>query len=131
MVEVAEDYAARSQCTTQPIAGQTASGEDPSTDFRRHGPRRLPAQAVEVEVAAQINGRADLRDEGRLRQVIRNGDLPVRTIQALRSRVDKDQRPGVFLRPGAVARPRVKTSLADRPHTRESTAFNQGSRIIS
>ncbi|WP_152054496.1 IS256 family transposase [Tautonia marina] len=68
------------QSTTQPIAGPTALSDDPLTDILRRGARTLLAQAIEAEVVAYLDGRADLRDEAGRRQVIRNGYLPERTI---------------------------------------------------
>ena len=37
--------------------------EDPLTEILRHGARRLLVQAVEMEVAAFVEGQADLTDD--------------------------------------------------------------------
>jgi putative transposase len=51
------------------------------TDLLRDGARRLLAEAIEAEVAAWIEARAQLRDDAGRRQVVRNGHLPERIIQ--------------------------------------------------
>jgi transposase-like protein len=50
------------------------------TDVLRHGATQLLAQAIQAEVAAYLEERADLRDEQGRRQIVRNGCLPQRTI---------------------------------------------------
>ena len=60
--------------------------EDPLTEVLRLGARRLPAQAVEMEVTSFVEGHADLTDEAGRRRVMRHGDLPERQIQTGRLR---------------------------------------------
>ena len=57
------------------------TGQDVLTEVLRSGARRLLAEAVEAEVAAWIDGRADLEDQAGRQLVVRNGHLPERTIQ--------------------------------------------------
>lgn len=78
---MAEEYAAVEESTTLPIAGPITGSRDALTDLLRDGARRLLAEAVEAEVAAWIDAHAHLKDEGRHRQVVRNGYHPERTIQ--------------------------------------------------
>ena len=54
--------------------------QDVLTDVLRRGAQQLLAQAVEAEVADWINRRQDCRDSDGLRQVVRNGHLPQRTL---------------------------------------------------
>jgi transposase-like protein len=78
---VAEEYAAVDQSTTLPIAGPTPGSQDVLTELLRCGARKLLAEAIEAEVAAWIDGHADLRDGAGRRQVVRNGSSPERAIQ--------------------------------------------------
>src|SRR5262249_20999898 len=52
------------------------------TEILRDGARRMLAQAVEAEVAAWIDAHSHLEDEAGHKQVVRNGHLPPRLIQA-------------------------------------------------
>ena len=54
--------------------------QDVLTDVLRRGAQQLLAQAVEAEVADWIDRRQDCRDSDGLRQVVRNGHLPQRTL---------------------------------------------------
>jgi putative transposase len=53
---------------------------DPLTEVLRTGARALLAQAVEAEVAAFLDGHADVRTEDGRRRVVRHGHLPEREI---------------------------------------------------
>lgn len=55
--------------------------EDPLTEIIRMGARRLLAQAVEMEVAAFVEGQADRTDERCRRRIAGHGYLPEREIQ--------------------------------------------------
>lgn len=57
-----------------------ASSRDVLSDILREGAQRLLSQAIEAEVAAWIEQRADLVNQRGHRQVVRNGHLPARTI---------------------------------------------------
>ncbi len=70
-----------SQSTTDIRIVPSPQGQDVLTDILRAGARRLLAEAIEAEVAAWIDDRADVRDEQGHRQVVRNGHLPERTVQ--------------------------------------------------
>jgi hypothetical protein len=83
-----------------------ASCPDVLTEVCRTGARQMLAQAVEVEVAAYLDSRCELRDEAGRQQVVRNGRLPRRTI--LRSiprrplawrRIERPCRPSMTSRP--------------------------------
>jgi transposase-like protein len=73
--------------------------QDVLTDLLRRGAQQLLAQAVEAEVADWIDRRQDCRDADGLRQVVRNGHLPQRTITtglgpvAVKSPRVQDRRP--------------------------------------
>lgn len=54
--------------------------QDVLTDVLRRGAQQLLAQAIEAEVADWIDRRQDCRDSDGLRQVVRNGHLPQRTL---------------------------------------------------
>jgi transposase-like protein len=53
---------------------------DPLTEVLRTGARALLAQAVEAEVAAFLDGHAEVRTEDGRRRVVRHGHLPEREI---------------------------------------------------
>ena len=57
-----------------------SEAQDVLTDVLRRGAQQLLAQAVEAEVADWIDRRQDCRDSDGLRQVVRNGHLPQRTL---------------------------------------------------
>jgi putative transposase len=69
-----------SQSTAEPIVGLPAPNDDPLTDILRRGARTLLAQAIEAEVVAYLEARAQLKDQAGRQQVVRNGYLPERTI---------------------------------------------------
>ncbi len=71
-----------SQSTTEIRIVPLPKGQDVLTDIPRDGARRMLAQAVEAEVAAWIDAHDHLVDDQGRRQVVRNGHLPERTIQA-------------------------------------------------
>jgi transposase-like protein len=78
---MAEEYAAVDQSTTLTIAGPTPGSQDVLTEILRSGARKLLAEAIEAEVAAWIDGHADIRDGSGRRLVVRNGSSPERAIQ--------------------------------------------------
>ena len=55
--------------------------EDPLTDVLRTGARQLLSQAVEAEVAWFLEAHAALVDDAGHRRIVRNGDLPERSIE--------------------------------------------------
>ena len=59
---------------------QPGTFSDPLTEVLRSGARSLLAHAVEVEVAAFLDGLADLLTEDGRRRVVRHGHLPEREI---------------------------------------------------
>lgn len=59
---------------------QPGTFSDPLTDVLRNGARSLLAQAVEVEVAAFLDGYATLLTEDGRRRLVRHGHLPEREI---------------------------------------------------
>lgn len=69
-----------SDTTITALAFPTGSGRDVLGDILREGAQRLLSRAIEGEVAAWIDARADLVNEHGHRQVVRNGHLPQRTI---------------------------------------------------
>jgi transposase-like protein len=81
MAHEAAEYPAMSESTTDIRIVPLPGGHDALTEILRQGARRLLAEAVEAEVAAWIDARAEQRDERGRRQVVRNGHLPERTIQ--------------------------------------------------
>ena len=78
----AEEYPAMSESTTDIRIVPLPTGHDVLTEVIREGARRLLAEAIEAEVAAWIDAHAHLKDDAGRRQVVRNGHLPERTIQA-------------------------------------------------
>src|SRR4051794_9063835 len=81
MAHEAEEYPAMSESTTDIRIVPLPEGHDALTEILRQGARRLLTEAVEAELAAWIDARAEQRDERGRRQVVRNGHLPERTIQ--------------------------------------------------
>src|SRR3954447_26473347 len=75
----AEEHPAMTESTTDIRIVPLPRGQDVLTDILRDGARRLPAQAVEAEVAAWIDAHAHLKDRAGHQQVVRNGHLPERT----------------------------------------------------
>jgi putative transposase len=59
----------------------TMSSRDVLTEILREGARRLLAEAIENEVAEYLAEHAEAVDENGRRLVVRNGHMPVRTIQ--------------------------------------------------
>ena len=55
--------------------------DDVLTALLREGAQKLLYQAIEIEVTSYLSQHADLQDEQGRRQVVRNGYLPVRTLQ--------------------------------------------------
>jgi putative transposase len=68
------------EATTNADALPLPNRQDVLTDVLRHGATQLLAQAIQAEVTAYLEERADRRDEQGRRQVVRNGSLPQRTI---------------------------------------------------
>ncbi len=64
------------ESTTPPIAGPTPGSQDVLTEILLSGARKLLAEAIEAEVAAWIDGHADIRDGSGRRLVVRNGSSP-------------------------------------------------------
>src|SRR5512144_474524 len=91
MAYAAEEYPAMNESTTDIRIVPLPQGQDVLTDILRDGARRLLADAIQAEVAAWIDARAHLRDQGGRRQVVRNGHLPERTIQTGIGPVDVQQ----------------------------------------
>jgi putative transposase len=77
----AEEDPAMSESTTDLRIVPLPEGQDVLTHILREGARRLLAQAVDAEVAAWIDAHAHLKDQAGRQQVVRNGNLPERTIQ--------------------------------------------------
>jgi putative transposase len=77
----AEEDPAMSESTTDIRIVPLPEGQDVLTHILREGARRLLAQAVDAEVAAWIDAHAHLKDQAGRQQVVRNGNLPGRTIQ--------------------------------------------------
>jgi putative transposase len=77
----AEEDPAMTESTTEIRIVPLPTGQDVLTEILRDGARRMLADAIEAEVAAWIDAHAHLRDVSGRRQVVRNGDLPERTIQ--------------------------------------------------
>jgi len=68
------------ETTTNALSIPTTAGRDVLSSILRQGAQRLLSHAVEAEVAAWLDERADLVNERGHRQVVRNGHLPERTI---------------------------------------------------
>ncbi len=66
--------------TTNTLPFPTAADRDVLSDILREGAQRLLSHAIDAEVAAWIEARADLVNERGHRQVVRNGHLPERAI---------------------------------------------------
>jgi putative transposase len=66
--------------TTTADALPLPAEKDVLTELLRQGATRLLAQAIQAEVAAYLDARAELRDGAGRQQVVRNGSLPQRTI---------------------------------------------------
>jgi len=81
VADEAEEYPAMSESTTDIRIVSLPTGQDVLTEILRDGARRLLAEAVEAGVTAWIGAHAHLRDDAGRRQVVRNGQLPERTIQ--------------------------------------------------
>jgi putative transposase len=107
------------QSTTVP----EASSADPLTDILRRGARTLLAQAIEAEVAAWIEGRSHLKDEGGRRQVVRNGHHPERTIQTGLGDVEVKQ-PRVLDRRPAEQRERFSSAILP-PYLRRTKSVEE------
>jgi putative transposase len=116
---MAEEYAAVDQSTTVP----EASSADPLTDILRRGARTLLAQAIEAEVAAWIEGRSHLKDEGGRHQVVRNGHHPERTIQTGLGDVEVKQ-PRVLDRRPAGQRERFSSAILP-PYLRRTRSVEE------
>lgn len=74
------EYTAMTETTTTSLPFPGADQRDALSDILREGAQRLLSHAIEAEVAAWIDARADLVDERGHRQVVRNGHLPQRSI---------------------------------------------------
>jgi putative transposase len=75
-----QEYTTMTDTTTNALPFPIASSRDVLSDILREGAQRLLSHAIEAEVAAWIDERADLVNERGHRQVVRNGHLPERTI---------------------------------------------------
>lgn len=69
------------QLTTDVIVFPSEASRDALTPILREGARQMLAAAIEAEVQAWVEQRADLRDENGHQLVVRNGFHPPRTIQ--------------------------------------------------
>src|SRR5690349_925050 len=78
----AEEYPAVNEPTTDLRIVSPPKGRDALTDLLRDGARRLLAEAIEAEVAAWIDAHAHPKDRAGRREVVRDGHLPERAIQA-------------------------------------------------
>src|SRR5512147_575885 len=98
----AEEYPAMSESTTDTRIVPLPTSLDVLTDLLRDGARRMLAQAIEAEVAAYVAAHAHLKDHAGRQQVVRNGHLPERAIQAGLGEIEVKQ-PRVYDRrpPGA------------------------------
>jgi putative transposase len=74
------EYATMNDATTTADALPLPAEKDVLTEVLRQGATRLLAQAIQAEVAAYLDARAELRDGAGRQQVVRNGSLPQRTI---------------------------------------------------
>lgn len=115
---MAEEYAAVEESTTLPIAGPTSASRDVLTALLRDGARRLLA-----EVAAWIEARSHLKDQAGRRQVVRNGYLPEREIQAGLGDVEIKQ-PRVHDRRPADQRERFTSAILP-PYLRRTRSLDE------
>jgi len=75
-----QEYTTMTETTTNAFAFPTTSSRDVLSEILREGAQRLLSHAIEAEVAAWIDERADLVSGRGYRQVVRNGHLPERSI---------------------------------------------------
>ena len=121
MAHEAREYPAMSRSTTEIRIVPPATGQDVLTDLLRDGARRLLAQAIEAEVSAWIDDHAHLKDDQGRRQVVRDGHLPERAIQAGIGAVEVEQ-PGARDRRPA-DRPEAFTSAIPPPYLRKTRSL--------
>jgi putative transposase len=76
----AQEYAAMDHSPEDVRIVPLPEAQDVLTDVLRRGAQQRLAQAVEAEVADWIERRQDCCDADGLRQVVRNGHLPQRTL---------------------------------------------------
>ena len=69
------------QATAKVVAFPQESTEDVLTTILRHGARQMLATAIEAEIQVYLGDRAEVVDAAGHRQVVRNGFLPMRTLQ--------------------------------------------------
>ena len=69
-----------SHATTIPEPLPRVTSPDVLSEVLRNGAQQMLAQAIQAEVAAYLDARTQLRDEGGRQQVVRNGYLPQRTV---------------------------------------------------
>lgn len=69
------------QATAKVVAFPQESTEDVLTTILRHGARQMLATAIEAEIQVYVGDRAEEVDAAGHRQVVRNGFLPMRTLQ--------------------------------------------------
>jgi transposase-like protein len=76
----AKEYATMHGSTTSPELIPLGTAKDVLSDVLRQGAQQLLSQAIQTEVAAYLETRAELRDTAGRQLVVRNGYLPERTI---------------------------------------------------
>ena len=95
-----------------------------STHVLRRGAQQLLAQAVEAEVADRIDRRQDCRDSDGLRQVVRNGHLPQRTLTTGLGPVAVQQ-PRVDDRRPAERREKFSSTYSSPPYPRKTKSIEE------
>jgi len=74
-------YATMDQVTTESLSFPPATSRDALVAVLHEGARRMLVDAIEAEVAAYVAERSHVTDEAGRRLVVRNGQLPERTLQ--------------------------------------------------
>ncbi len=75
-----QEYTTMTEATTNALPFPITAGRDVLSGILHEGAQRLLSHAIEAEVAAWLDDRADLVNDQGHRQVVRNGHLPERTI---------------------------------------------------
>jgi hypothetical protein len=96
---------------------------DVLTGIVREGAQRMPAQAIDAEVAEWIESYRELRDQASHRQVVRNGRLPKRTILSGVGPIEADQPRVLDRRPKSEAEPFSSKILP--PYLRETKSLEE------